>query len=354
MNQMTSPVPLSPARIDSMESLREHLQWAIELEHATLPPYLCALYSLDPQRNRAAAEVVESIFIEEMLHLTLAANLLNAVGGSPILDSPRLLPAYPTTLPHADRSFDVELLPFGPQAIELLLRIERPSVREAAPESEGYETIGQFYAAIRAGLVDLCAELGEDAVFSGDRARQATPTVPYGGSGRIIAVDGLDSALQALDEIVEQGEGAAHRDVWDGDHDMFHPDRDEVGHYFRVLELKLGRRFQRGDTPVSGPSGEPVTVDWDGVWPMRPNPRIADHEPGSEIRVAQERFNVSYCTLLNHLEQAFNGNPGLLGAAVGEMYGLKAQAQALMQLPNEDEESTAGPTFEYVAPADRG
>jgi hypothetical protein len=135
---------------------------------------------------------------------------------------------------------------------------------------------------------------------------------------------------------------------------MFHPDRDEVGHYFRVLELKLGRRFQRGDTPSSGPSGEPVTVDWDGVWPMRPNPRTADHEPGSEVRVAQERFNVSYCALLGHLERAFNGSPALLGAAVGEMYGLKAQALALMQLPTEDEQSTAGLTFEYVAPADRG
>src|SRR5882672_12350873 len=30
-------------RIATLESLREHLQWAIELEHFTVPPYLCAL-----------------------------------------------------------------------------------------------------------------------------------------------------------------------------------------------------------------------------------------------------------------------------------------------------------------------
>jgi len=72
-------------RIDSIESLREHLQWAVEIEHSTLPPYLCALYSLDPARNPAAVEVVTSVFVEEMLHLTLAANLLNAVGGKPVL-----------------------------------------------------------------------------------------------------------------------------------------------------------------------------------------------------------------------------------------------------------------------------
>src|SRR5262249_8024123 len=86
------------ARITTMESLREHLQWAIELEHCTIPPYLCALYSLDAGRNPEASEVVASVFLEEMLHLALAANLLNAVGGGPRIDSPRMLPGYPRCL----------------------------------------------------------------------------------------------------------------------------------------------------------------------------------------------------------------------------------------------------------------
>ena len=33
--------------LGSLDGLREHLQWAIELEHSTIPPYMCALYSLD-------------------------------------------------------------------------------------------------------------------------------------------------------------------------------------------------------------------------------------------------------------------------------------------------------------------
>ena len=45
---------------DSPAALREHLQTAVELEHSTLPPYLCALYSADPERNAAAAEVIQS------------------------------------------------------------------------------------------------------------------------------------------------------------------------------------------------------------------------------------------------------------------------------------------------------
>jgi hypothetical protein len=36
------------------------------------------------------------------------------------------------------------------------------------------------------------------------------------------------------------------------------------------------------------------------------------------------------------------------------MYSLKAQAQALMQMPTEDGYGTAGPFFEYVAPDRRG
>ncbi|TMR31208.1 ferritin-like protein, partial [Nonomuraea zeae] len=87
-------MPREP-RIDTLDSLREHLQWAIELEHATLPPYLCALYSLDPERNPEATEVIGSVFAEEMLHLALAANLLNAVGGRPRLDIPEMLPPHP-------------------------------------------------------------------------------------------------------------------------------------------------------------------------------------------------------------------------------------------------------------------
>lgn len=349
---MTTAIPTT-APITTLDGLREHLQWAIELEHSTLPPYLTALFSLDPERNPEATRVVRSVFMEEMLHLTLAANLLNAVGGSPVLDSPRLVPGYPTYLPHGDRSLAISLVPFGAEALDLFLAIEKPARVDAPPESDGYETIGQFYEAIEDGIRRLCADLGESAVFVGDPLRQIDADFPYGGSGRVIAVRDLASALDALTEIVEQGEGAAHHDVWDGDHDMFQADRDEVAHYYRFLELKLGRRFQRGDTPASGPTGEPVLVDWDGVRPMRPNPSTSAHEPGSVIRVAQEEFNHTYCALLHLLERAFNGSPGLLPVATGEMYALRAQAQLLMELPTEDGKAVAGPTFEYVDPADR-
>ena len=344
-----APTPLV-GTITSLESLREHLQWAIELEHTTIPPYLCSLHSIQPGKNLEAVEVITSVVVEEMLHLTLSANLLNAVGGRPRLAIPKMMPGYPRPLPHGDRSFEISLLRFGPEAIETFLKIERPSSTNSPPEGDNYETIGQFYDAIRRGLRELSATLGEANVFSGDPARQITDEHIYTGSGRIIAVNNLASALVAVEEIVEQGEGAGHVQVWDGDSDVFHPERDQAAHYYRFQELKLGRRYRRGDTPRTGPTGDPISIDWDSIRPMGTNPRMRDHVPGSAIRVAQEKFNKSYYALLQLLEEAFGGAPRTLGSAMGAMYSLKAQAQALMQMPTEDGRATAGPTFEYVAP----
>jgi hypothetical protein len=353
----TSPIPSQQpstprTRIATLESLREHLQWAIELEHFTIPPYLCALYSLERDRNAQAAEIISSVLIEEMLHLTLAANILNAVGGRPRLDTPRMLLPYPRPMPHSDGSFEVPLARFSSESLEVFLRIERPAPPGAPPDGDRYRCIGQFYDAIRRGLVELCEQVGGAAAFCGDPARQVSSADVYTGGGKIIAVSSLDSALAALDEIVDQGEGA-QLEIWDGDFDVLHPEREQVAHYFRFQELKLGRRYQRGDTAESGPTGETIAVDWDAVLPMRTNPRSTDHEPGSPIRTAQEAFNRTYCSLLHQLQHAFNGQPDVLMPAIGAMYDLKDLTTALMQMPTEDGLTTAGPTFEYVPPASR-
>jgi hypothetical protein len=263
-----------------------------------------------------------------------------------------MLPPYPRCLPHGDKSLELSLVPFGPDALDLFMRIEHPALPDAPPEGDEYESIGQFYAAIETGLRALCERLGEAEVFCGDPARQVT-TGPFSSTaGRLIAVHDLTTALAALDEIVEQGEGTSRGEVWDGEEDVFHPHRDEVAHYYRFEELKVGRRYQRGDTPASGPTGEPIAVDLAGVRPMRVNPKLADHPPGSEIRTMQQRFNETYCDVLALLEGAFGGEPSMLGFAIQGMYSLKPQAQALMGLPDEDG-TVAGPTFEYVEPEHR-
>jgi len=339
----------SRVAISTIDSLRRHLQWAIELEHLTIPPYLCALYSIKEGSNAEAVDAIRSVVVEEMLHLTLAANILNAVGGLPLLDTPSMLPSFPACLPHSNRAFEVSLTKFSPEAVATFLKIERPEPHDGVAEDDYYETIGQFYEAIEQGLTRLTDELGQAGVFSGDPARQITDDLYYGAGGQVVVVSDLDSALAALTEIVDQGEGLQDQEIWDD----AEGDREELAHYYRFNELAVGRHYQRGDTPESGPSGSQLAVDWQAVHDMRPNPRRRDHPEGGEARLRMEEFNRSYSGILHLLHQAFNASPRLLAVAMGAMYALKEQAVALMALPSGDGCTTVGPSFEYVRPAQR-
>jgi CDGSH-type Zn-finger protein/rubrerythrin len=345
--------------ITTIASLRRHLQWALELEHATIPAYMCALYSIKDGHNKEASEVILSILIEEMLHMGLVANLLNAVGGSPKLDYAEFIATYPTPLPHSDESFRIPLGKFSREGMQPFLNIERPAAHAGQPEDENYESIGQFYESIEIGIQYLADTLGTDQVFTGNPGYQiSSETTYYGGAGRIIAVTDLQSALAAMTEIVEQGEGLDHRSIFDGDQNMFHPEREEIGHYFRFQEILHGRYYQKPDTAESGPTGDRFDVDWSAVHNMRPNPSSSDYLEGSEIRLKMNAFNEGYSDMLRMLERCFNGEPDLLASSVGTMYELKVTAVELMQMPSGDGKTTAGPSFEYMAatkdvPADK-
>lgn len=330
--------------IKTVESLRRHLQWALELEHATIPAYLCALYSIPEGVNLAAQQQLRAVVMEEMLHMVLVANVLNAVGGEPRVDDPAFVPRYPTTLPHSDGSVCVHLRRFDREALQTFLQIERPEPPQAKPEPERYHSIGQFYDAIEDGLRRLAAQLGP-GLFSGSVLRQIDPTRwYYGGGGRPVVVQDLSTALAALDEIKAQGEGLPHS-VFD-DHAPF--GRRELAHYFRFRQLQLGRFYRPEDSPRSGPSGEALPLRWDPVHPMRANPRMAAYAEQPEVLALMRRFNLGYTALLRALHGAFNGQPSLLFEAVPMMAALKIQAQALMRLPCGDGSGeTVGPSFEY-------
>ena len=339
--------------IRDIASLRNHFQWAIELEHSTIPPYLTALYSLHPGHNREAAAVLLSVAIEEMLHMTLAANVLNAIGGQPQLDKPDFIPQYPCYMTHSNNAFLVHLAKFSPDTIAAFMLIEKPEDHFALPEDENYETIGQFYEALEKGLIRLCEELGESAVFTGDPARQMRPeNFHYDGSGKVVVVTDLATARQALEEIVEQGEGLQHKAIYDGDRNMFHPTRKEISHYFRFNEIAMGRRYKHGDTPQSGPTGGPFPVDWNAVYPLRTDPNPEDYPVGSEIRNRLEAFHQTYSDLLRLMHQSFNGKPDLMAEAVGSMYEIRYQAAELMKMPSGDGITHVGVTYKYAPPPD--
>jgi hypothetical protein len=320
----------------------------VELEHATIPPYLCALYSIREGTNQTAAQIIRSVVMEEMLHMVLASNVLNAIKGRVSMKHRDFVPVYPLKLRPIDDKVVVNLDPFSPTAIETFVRIERPSKPQRQPIGcdciEQFSTIGQFYEAIELGLIEL-SKRGN--LFVGDRSWQITSDHYYGGGGKLTTVTDLDSALKALREIVGQGEGV-HHTIWDGD-DEFGGEVAEAAHYFRFKEILAGRRYQAGDKPSSEPSGEFFDVRWDAVYPMRKNPKMADYPAGTELREKAASFNRTYMSLLNELHLATNGNPERLMASVPIMYQLKYQATELMKIPTLKGDETAGPTFEYMA-----
>lgn len=332
--------------ITDLPDLHRHLQWALAVEHATIPPYLCALYSIPEGRNVEAATLVRSVVMEEMLHMTLVANVLNAVGGAPKLYDAKFVHRYPTPLPHSDKRFTVNLLPLCQEAVDTFLQIEMPAKPGAPPEGNDYQTLGQFYEAIEQGLKELCATLGPEKVFTGHPSKQVQPgTWYYGGGGDVVAVHDLTSALSALEEVMEQGEGFAG-EIFDND-GRFN-DVDELAHYFRFMELKLGRRYEPTDTPKSGPTGNQLPIDWSAILPMRANPHSEEYRDYPSIHRQMVLFNRIYTRLLHQLDLAFNGTPGALREAAPIMYELKYQAESLMRIPSPLESGkTVGPAFEF-------
>src|SRR5262245_27089402 len=91
--ELLTPAEDSPNA--KLRALKRALQTAIELEHSTIPPYLYATYSIKPNTNREIVKLLGSIVQEEMLHLAIDCNILNAIGGSPKIDDPAFIPRYP-------------------------------------------------------------------------------------------------------------------------------------------------------------------------------------------------------------------------------------------------------------------
>ncbi|MFL5782832.1 MAG: ferritin-like domain-containing protein [Thermoleophilaceae bacterium] len=346
-------------QISTVEELRSYLRAALQLEHATIPPYLTALYSIRPNTNADAVHVIRVVAVEEMLHLTLVANVLNAVGGKPDLTAADFVPDYPALLPDGEDDFQVNRERFSREALDTFLKIERP---DPAPDKESrmvqrdegddrpmlatpgddslrFYSIGDFYAEIGRGLEHLDSETGGQ-LFTGDPTRQVGPEYYYSGGGEIVPVTDLDSALAALRLIGEQGEGLGGG-IYDNE--------GELAHYYRFKQLHHGRYYLAGDDPDE-PTGPELEVDWGAVYPVKTNAGLDDYPEGSELRTAALEFNRQYADFLAVLNDAYTGRPELLIDAVAEMFRLRDGMTNLLRNPIPGLDTlTAAPTFEVGA-----
>lgn len=334
---------LGAYKVHAIDMLRDMVQHAIEVEHTTIPAYLSTMYTIEDPTS-FAYRTIQSVVMEEMLHMILAANVLNAIGGHPSIDHPKFVPEYPTYLPWSNKSFKVPLAAFAPGTIDVFIKVETPAELGAPPEPYHWETIGQFYAAIKDGLRYLDKHT-PGGIFTGDPALQVTPEHYYGGGGEIIAVHNLKDAIEAIDLIVGQGEGV-DGGLEDPDKEMF-GEQIEYAHYFKFLEIKYGRLYKPKDDPKKPPTGPKVAVDWKAFYPMKENPKMEDYPVGSELYNATLEFNRTYMALLRNIHHATNGHPAQFRQAIPLMYDLKYKAQALIRVPLGNG-TNAGPSFQYV------
>src|SRR5215467_415891 len=229
--------------VDTREELVYLLGQACEIEHGLMCEYLYAQFSLKrgldeglTEAQLARVQAWEAALIgvikQEMLHLAQATNILTAIGAAPHFERPN----FPILSRWYPEGVQIALVPFGEQALRHFIYLERPEgmalndaagfapARHAQPLTAGdarlvavaqeWQTVGHLYRGIEAGLANLCARHGEDAVFIGPvRAQAVTDIFEW---PELIAVTGLASANRAIETIVEQGEGA--RGDWTRSH----------------------------------------------------------------------------------------------------------------------------------------
>jgi len=351
--------------VEHREQLWSLLVEAAQIEHMIMCQYLYACWSLktDPDEGLTAEqaeavarwqETVTGIAIEEMLHLALVMNVMTAIGAAPSLSRPNF-PRHSEFLPPG---VAFALLPFGGDSLTHFLYLERPEGMErvdaaefvpAAPPPEpvagpevmprlqGFLTVGHLYRGIEQGLSDLASRLGEPVLFVGEPRAQATPE--RFRWPQLIAVTDLASARAALDEIIEQGEGA--RGDW------------RPAHYGRFFGIWNEYQKLREQDPFFEPARPVLPAFTQQPYDLeQPQPQSAD----PLTREVAELFNLGYEVLLQLLTRFFTHTDetdeqldALVQAAFGLMAGvLKPLGTALTRLPfgPESPDHTAGPAFE--------
>jgi hypothetical protein len=333
------PEVSAPLGAGDVGAVTTALQFALELEHATIPPYLYAMWSLGSGANSDLAGIFDDIIGEEMRHMAMVANIINALGATPVVDSDSVIPHYPSVLPGSVESgIKVGLAPFSLNLVrDIFMVIEQPEdpleFHALAAAADEPMTIGQFYGTIRQAIADL----GDGALSSQPRNQ-----ITGGMVSNVVVVTNVETATRAIDMIVEQGEGT--------DKSPSEVFGDQLAHFYRFTEIVHGRKLV--PNPHAGPDTPPdqQLVFGNDVIPFVPaevlaapvNPTADTYPEGSPARSACDDFNVTYTSMLKSLQLVFNGQASQFSAARRAMFALGPKATAMMALT-----PPAGPTFEW-------
>lgn len=333
--------------------LQSQLQTAIQLEFATIPVYLTALYSIKDGCNREIYSLIRSVVMQEMLHVTQAANILIATGGQPVIDSADTAPSYPTiglpggVLPRLKVYLNKLSLK---DVYNVFMGIETPRMTLVGGIIIKLNTIGAFYDEITE-CINYLEEVGENPFDPTTADKQVEwPWNATEDVGTVFTVTDSESAIRGINEIVSQGEGAGLVNPYDIANNT-------LAHFFKFEEIVCQRKLIQVDEGHYAYRGEPIPFDPLGVWHMRSMryERSTDNiKPHTNCYTESRAFHNAYRALLRKMQEVFSGNPCLITDAVELMETMQVHAKKLMWTrfrPNSEiDDRTCGPIWDYEWP----
>lgn len=270
---MKSIQEIVSAGIKGLPDLKAALRLAMQLEFATIPPYLCAQWSIkrDPDRTEG---VIHRIVSDEMNHFALAGNLLTAIGGRPHITRRGFVPKYPLdSLPGGIvQKLPVDLRPLDRHQLEVFMQIEYPQFPPVALERKqrGPATIGDFYDTIIEGFRAVEPEFQEDAY--GISIFGAPP------------IRDLVTAIDMLERIKSEGEGLQ------GSPDQPSSNDTLLAHYHAFKEIHEQKKL----ILINGKwtfGGDPISM-----------PEIYEFSSSACTGVQARKFIRTFTTLLSDIE----------------------------------------------------
>lgn len=311
-----------------MQWLKESLQAAIELEFATIPPYLCAMWSVKSGMGAVVMSIRE-IIREEMLHMGLVCNMLTAIGGTPKLNDPDFIPAFPGPLPGGvNPNLTISLQGLSKDAVKDFMEIEYPEPGPVALRVEEFSTIGAFYTAILNAFEKNQPALLVDKQMNG----------PLGLS----KLTSLEEIRNAIRLIKKQGEGSNDSPEDTGPADL--------AHYYRFGEIYHEKTLRKNnETGRWEYEGEPVPFP--DAWAMAKTPSggYLQEQVSDEVWQLLRQFDETFTRMVGQLQDAWeNGNRQSLFQSIPTMLSLRSPAVKLMKISIPSGEGNYGPCFRLI------
>jgi hypothetical protein len=347
---------------DARQELGTLLQAALRLEFAVIPVYLSAGFSLG-NGNETIAHLLIRIAIEEMLHFTVVANTLNAIGITPEVKA--AVPTFPCDVDVIEPPLRMDLKSFSQELVrDLFLRIETPEdpidfLTHSGPRPK---TVGQFYQ----GIIDIFEADTIPGLFDIDPANLNVPVIPdppaFGSTsyrddndqGEYPIPTSIDfritdraSVVQHLKWIVDEGEGTSRTDTNPIDISGL------PAHYYRFVSILQGKYLVEDGEAEKGfsYSGGSLRFDPADVNEGEPNPKAANHAVHERLFLRMNQFNSNYSKMIEALTTAFGSRDSVAAKvaydlAIRKMRPMPGMASAIYHEARVADVK-AGVPFEY-------